>query len=447
LTQSIMRPNILYIHSHDTGRYVQPYGHAVPTPRIQQFAQEGVLFRQAFSAAPTCSPSRAALLTGRAPHSNGMLGLAHRGFSLHDYRQHLVHTLRRGGYRSTLIGVQHVAKDPHTIGYDEVVELQQAAAARPFQPEPSAAAIVDAATAFLAAAPAEPFFLTVGFFETHREYPPVSEADDPAYCRVPPHLPDTPETRADMAAYHASVRVLDRSVGAILDALDENGLTENTLVILTTDHGLAMPGMKCTLTDRGIGVMLMLRGPGGFLGGAVSDALVTQLDIFPTLCELLDLEPPAGLEGRSLMPLIRGEETEINEAIFAEVSYHAAYEPQRAVRTQRWKYIRRFGEWEHPVMANVDDSPSKDVWLAHGWRERHVPRETLYDLIFDPGESNNLAHDPDYAEPLAEMRGRLAAWMKATGDPLLIGSIPAPTGAQVNRPDDLSPSEPTHRVA
>src|ERR1051326_207877 len=115
------RPNFLYIHSHDTGRYIQPYGHAVPTPNLQKLAGQGVLFRQAFNAAPTCSPSRASLLTGMCPHSNGMLGLAHRGFSLNDYKQHIVHTLRAAGYYSALIGLQHIAADPAVIGYDRVV--------------------------------------------------------------------------------------------------------------------------------------------------------------------------------------------------------------------------------------------------------------------------------------------------------------------------------------
>src|SRR5215467_5443313 len=117
------RPNILYLHSHDTGRYIQPYGHAIATPHLQRLAEQGVLFRQAFSAAPTCSPSRAALLTGQAPHSSGMLGLAHRGFALHDYHQHIVHTLRAAGYTSTLIGMQHVANDPTVIGYDRIVDV------------------------------------------------------------------------------------------------------------------------------------------------------------------------------------------------------------------------------------------------------------------------------------------------------------------------------------
>src|SRR5580658_10425869 len=105
------RPNIVYVHSHDSGRYLQPYGQSVPTPNLQQLAQEGILFRKAFSAAPTCSPSRAALLTGLNPHSSGMLGLAHRGFSLNDYGQHIVHTLKPAGYTSVLAGLQHVAKE------------------------------------------------------------------------------------------------------------------------------------------------------------------------------------------------------------------------------------------------------------------------------------------------------------------------------------------------
>src|ERR1051325_7822008 len=97
------RPNIIYIHSHDTGRYLQPYGHAVPAPNFQRLTDGGVLFRQAFNAAPTCSPSRASLLTGQCPHSNGMLGLAHRGFSLTDYKRHISHTLRAAGYHTELI--------------------------------------------------------------------------------------------------------------------------------------------------------------------------------------------------------------------------------------------------------------------------------------------------------------------------------------------------------
>ncbi len=114
--------NVLYLHSHDTGRYLQPYGHACQTPNLQRLAEAGVLFRNAFSAAPTCSPSRAALLTGQSPHSAGMLGLAHRGFRLRDPSQHIAHVLTNHGFASTLVGMQHVTDgDPRETGYGEVL--------------------------------------------------------------------------------------------------------------------------------------------------------------------------------------------------------------------------------------------------------------------------------------------------------------------------------------
>ncbi len=427
-----MRPNILYLHSHDTGRYVQPYGHNIPTPHIQALAEEGVLFRQAFSAAPTCSPSRAALLTGQCAHSSGMLGLAHRGWSLNDYSQHLVHTLRGVGYRSTLVGVQHLAQDASVIGYDEALHVGK----------PTAEHVVPAARAFLQRPPTQPFFLSVGFAETHREYP-TAAPEEGRYLRPPVPLPDTPQTRADMADYCASARLLDEGVGAVLGALDDAGLSDTTLVICTTDHGIAFPGNKCTLTDRGTGVMLILRGPGGWFGGRVSDALVSHVDLFPTLCDLLSIAPPPWLQGTSLMPLLRDGRRKVRDEVYSEVTYHAAYEPQRAVRTRQTKYIRRYDGRKTPVLPNCDDSPSKDLLLAHGWRQRPVPTEELYDLYYDPCEAHNLAGDPEYADMLDEMRDRLDRWMHATDDPLLAGHVRAPHGARANDPDGLSPQEPT----
>jgi arylsulfatase A-like enzyme len=428
------RPNILYLHSHDTGRYVQPYGYAVPTPNIQRLAEQGVLFRECFCGGPTCSPSRAALLTGQSAHSSGMIGLAHRGFRLNDYRQHIVHTLRRAGYASALIGMQHVIPDSESdrIGYDQVVPLKN---------RWSRTEIADAAGEFFRRPPSQPFFLSVGFTETHREYPEPGPAEDARWCRPPAPVPDVPETRRDMAAFKASAFRLDEGMGRVLAALDEHGLAGDTLVICTTDHGIAFPGMKCNLTDHGIGVMLIMRGPGGFTGGKVCDALVSQVDIFPTICELLDIGEPDWLEGYSILPAIE-DGGEIRGEVFAEVTYHAAYEPMRCVQTKRWKYIRRYGDRGRPVLPNCDDSPSKDVWLAHGWRDRPVPKEELYDLVFDPNEAQNLAADDSKADVLDDMRERLQEWMEATDDPILKGlPVPAPQGAVVNDPDGLSPSE------
>jgi len=425
------QPNVLYLHSHDTGRYVQPYGHNIPTPHIQALAEQGVLFRQNFCAGPTCSPSRAALLTGMCPHSSGMIGLAHRGFSLTDYTQHIVHTLRTVGYQSTLIGVQHVADQTETIGYDHIVKTQSNRVRH----------VAPAAAEFLTGQPQEPFFLSVGFSETHREFDEAGPEEDARYCLPPAPLPDTPRTRQDMAMFKASARVFDQGVGQVLEALDQAGLAENTLVICTTDHGIAFPGLKCNLTDHGTGVMLIIRGPGGLTGGQVCDAMVSHVDLFPTICELTGAAPPPWLQGTSLMPLIRGETDQIHDEIFSEVTYHAAYEPKRAVRTTRFKYIRRFEERDSPVLPNCDDSISKDVWMEFGWQQRKPALEQLYDLVFDPNETHNLATDPAMADVLADMRRRLDRWMHDTDDPLLQGPVSAPEGARANDPDGISPRE------
>jgi N-sulfoglucosamine sulfohydrolase len=426
--------NIVYLHSHDTGRHIQPYGHQVPTPNIQRLADQGLLFRQAFSAAPVCSGSRAALLTGEYSHTNGMLGLAHRGYRLADYDHHLVHTLRGAGYTSVLIGEQHLSRDPAEIGYDRVVEIDST----------HADAVAPATAEVLRDGVSQPFFLSVGFFETHRDYFEPSSVRDALYSLPPANLPDTPQTRRDMAAYKASARSLDQGVGAVLNALDEHDLADDTLVILTTDHGLAFPGAKATLTDRGIGVLLIVRGPSGFHGGRVSDALVSQLDLFPTICELAGIERPEWARGQSLLPLVRKQADEVNDAVFAEITFHAAYEPQRAIRTRRYKYIRRFENGhDGPVLANIDDSPSKDLLLSYGLADRVQADEELFDLVFDPGEAANLAGDPAHAGILEELRERLQHWMEDTADPLLDGAVDPHPGTELNHPAQRSPADPT----
>jgi N-sulfoglucosamine sulfohydrolase len=435
------RPNILYIHSHDTGRLTSPYGYSVPTPNLQRFAEEGILFRQAYSAAPTCSPSRASLLTGECPHSNGMLGLVNRGFSMTPagYQHHIVRTLRReAGYYSALIGLQHIAKDPHTIGYDHVEVLN----ADGGTPGNRVVDVTPRAVRFINDHPHQPFWLTVGFFETHRPYHKAAPEDDLRYIEPPKPIPDVPASRQDMADFHETVRTLDWGVGEVLAALEASGLAKNTLVISTTDHGIAWPMMKCNLRDGGMGVHLVMRGPGGFRGGKVCDAMVSHLDLFPTICELLEIRPPAWLQGRSFLPVLRGETQEINEVVFSEVNYHASYEPKRAARTKRWKYIRRYDRRRHPVLPNCDDGPTKAYWVENGWAQQIIPPEELYDLLFDPNEQNNLAGDPSHRSTLDEMRRRLEKWMSSTSDPLWRGVVQAPPGATVNDPNETSPHDP-----
>ncbi len=439
------RPNVVYLHCHDAGRYVQPYGYAVPTPNLQRLAEEGVLFRNAFCMGPTCSPSRAALLTGQAPHAAGMHGVTNPnlgGFTLNDSRQHLVHTLRSAGYTSTLCGFQHVAGDPNQIGYDRVIDLPKT------KRRHNARLVAPLAAAFLDAQPAEPFFLDVGTAEPHSImdgsarawFTPDPEKSDGRYAWPPAILPDTPEIRHHMADYVRAAAEFDFSVGAVLDALAQNGLSGRTLVIATTDHGIDFPWMKCNLTDHGLGVLLICRGPHGFDGGRVLDGLASQVDIFPTLCDLLSIDRPAWLQGISLMPLVRGETKHVREEIHGEVTYHGVYEPQRCVRTTRWKYIRRFddvlaprsaegGAWPRTSpfeqsLPNTGPGISRDVMINSGVGARLPAAEELFDLVMDPMERVNLTADPAFGRVLLHMRARLERWMRESGDPLLSGKGP-----------------------
>lgn len=426
-----MKPNILYIHSHDTGRFIEPYGYPVETPNLQNLAEEGVLFREAFSTAPTCSPSRASLLTGRYPHNNGQFGLVNRGFELDDPSKHIVNILKKEGYNSVLIGMQHIKKEPEAIGYDQVLDVNSNYAKD----------VTPRTLDFIEDNVKAPFFLSVGFEETHRPFPEINDEEKIKYTRPPAQLPDTYRTRKDMAAFKASVKQLDQGIGKILLKLKEKDLYKNTIIIYTTDHGIAFPKMKCTLSDLGIGVSLIIKGPQIFKEGKVIDSLVSHIDIYPTLCEILDISKPKWLQGKSLMSLLNNKKDDIRNKIYAEVNYHTAYEPMRAVRTKRWKYIKHFRNRTKPFLSNTDESLSKDVLLDNDWHNSFIPKEELYDLMLDPTESNNLSNDPSYKEILEKMRDELDNWMEKTDDLLKKGEIPKPKEAVVNKDNDQKADE------
>ena len=309
-----------------------------------------------------------------------------------------------------------------------------------------------------AAGDAAPFFLDCGHFATHRTPMPGTERSDeqwhngprppqgdPRYVHVPAPLPDTPRTRADFADFAASVARLDRYHGAVLDALDAAGLRENTLVFVTTDHGLAFPHMKCNLTAHGTGVVLLMAGP-GVPEGVAADSLVSHVDLFPTVCELAGAEPPEGLQGRSMLPAFEtpGDSAAVRDAVFTEVNYHAAYEPMRSVRTATHSYVRRLdpGRPSHAVRPNIDNSPSKTLVHEAGVLDAALPGEQLFDLFRDPNEACNRADDPAYAGVLADLRTRLDAWMRDTDDPGLAGP-PRVKGMLVNDAEAYSPDPNT----
>lgn len=445
--------NIVYLHAHDAGRYVQPYGLPFDNPNLMAFAKESALFRKAFCIAPTCGPSRAALTSGQYPHQVGMYGLpGGQGWKFDDYGKHLVNQLNRWDYQTVLAGVQHEANHAEhfpEIEYERVLEREAPARDQDGECYPET---IDKIERFLATREdSRPFFLSVGLDEPHRDnlarpelnlhgksdrftktryYDP--EQLDWRYTAPPPWLPDLPEIRKDMESYREGVKIMDEYIGRVLYALKHNKLEGNTLVIITSDHGIEFPGGKKGLTDQGTQVMLLIRGPkdsdSPFAGGKVLEPMVTHLDLYPTICDLIGQTADHKLEGKSLVPLAAGETEQVHEAVFTEQTYHGPVEALRAVRSERYKYIRR-----HDAQGNQmrHDGPSTPVMEGHGWYDRDFGHEQLFDLYLDPMEACNRVADPAYAEIKAELSAKLDAHMAATEDPFPGGEFPPPPAGKL----------------
>jgi len=423
------RPHIVLITCHDLGRWLGCYGvDSVRSPHLDALAAEGVRFAQAYCTAPGCSPSRAALATGRCPHANGVMGLAHPpfGWDLYPGEQPIAAQLAAHGYTTHLFGLQHVTRDISRLGFQHAHRREGAANGRPYHAPDVAAEVV----AFLGAAqPSTPLYLEINLEEPHRPYDQGGVLPDATRgVTVPPYLPDTVAARDEFAALQGAIHAADAAIGRIVAALDGAGLRERTLLVFTTDHGVAMPRAKCTLYDPGIGVALIVRWPEGGVGGGREIApLVSNVDVLPTLLAAAGVPAPLDLQGRSFLPLLRGEPYQPRDAIFAEKTYHSYYDPMRAIRTERHKFIRNFDKsFLVEVPGDVQVGPiyrSEDqlyVAAAH-------PDIELYDLAADPTEQHNLAGNPALAAIERDLDTRLWRWMAATDDPLLRGPIPSPS--------------------
>ena len=232
-----------------------------------------------------------------------------------------------------------------------------------------------------------------------------------------------------MAGFITMARCADTCVGIVLDALAAAGLADETLVFFTTDHGIAFPKMKCHLYDTGIGVSLIVRVSGAWAARPGRGRTGFAPRHLPDRVRGRGRPGPA-VAGRAIAdPAPRRDATAIRDEIFAEVTYHAAYEPMRCIRTDRWKYIRYFDDYDLAVKPNIDDGHSKQFLLRHGLAEaKHDPAEMLFDLACDPAERVNLAGSPEHTAIRAELAERLARWMRDTDDPLLAGYVPKPAG-------------------
>lgn len=425
--------NIMVIITHDTGRHLGCYGRGAPSKNLDKMSENGAIFLNAFCTAPQCSPSRASLLSGLMPHRHGLIGLAHRGFRLRQDVGLLTKFLLKSGYSTHLFGLQHETQ------WDRVSELGYQHVHRPGGL--SCAKVTPLVLKFLESNPPQPFFASIGIFETHRPFPKSSS--DLGKIKVPEFLPDTPEVRQDVADLNESVKRVDDSVGQILESLKKNGLLDKTLVIYTTDHGIAFPGAKATLFDPGIEIALLMYGPDEFSGGKSISAMVSNADLMPTICEIAGIEPPEGIDGKSLLPLLRGEVEKLHKHLFVELTYHAAYDPMRGVRTEKFKYIRSFSGRPFWLPPNVDNGLTKDWYRKNHPEvfEKLRPKEMLFDLQNDPLERKNLADDPAYSGLLEELRALVEQKMQKDDDPLLYGHVMPPESAKVTPSKVWGPEE------
>lgn len=428
-------PNILIVHCHDLGQYLHCYGvETVQTPNLDAFAAEGVRFSRSFCTSPSCSPSRAAIFTGRYPHSNGVMGLCHATFAwdLHPGERHLAQILREAGYTTAAVGVIHETRSGAArCGYQS------------YDPPSQATQATDAAIARLAQLRDDdrPFLLAVGFIEPHRlpafgADPPGEHGFTPAWIKadsalgtqVPGYLRDTPGTRQELAELQGAVRHVDTQFGRLMTALDELGLKQDTLVIFTTDHGVAMPRAKCSLYDPGIGVAFMLRLPArrGWHGGVTQSALVSNVDYLPMLLNLLELPIPSEVQGRSLMALLDNAPYSARDEIFAEMTYHDYYDPRRCIRTATHKLIANFTTAPFFMDPSQSWRPRSDTTSPPNRAMAYHPHIELYDLRSDPWEQQNLADKPEHAAIQRELLRRLHRHLVETADPILAGAVTGP---------------------
>ena len=426
-------PNILFVIADDWSYpHAGAYGdRTVSTPAIDRVARDGVLFRRAFTAAPSCTPSRAALLTGRMPHALGeggnLWGFLPSRFAVFP------DLLEKAGY-----AVGHTGKGWGPGRFEAGGRTRNPAGPR----------FADFDQFLAQRRDGQPFYFWYGSTDPHRPYEAGSGARAglrPETVKVPGFLPDTPEVRDDILDYYLEVQRFDSQLAGLLDVLDRRGEIDNTMVVVTSDNGMPFPRAKATLYDGGTHMPLAIRWPRGAKPGTFVDAFVSLTDLAPTFLQAAGIPVPAEVTGRSLLPLLAARKDGVSrDRAFSERERHANVRrgdlsyPARAVRKADFLYIRNYrperwpaGDPERYVAVgpygDIDGGPSKSLLLdrrdAAAIRKffelatARRPADELYDLRRDPDQLVNVAGDPAYGRPLARLRSELTAWQRTTGDP------------------------------
>jgi arylsulfatase A-like enzyme len=437
------RPNLLLCIADDwsaphAGVLGDP---VVRTPSFDRLAREGVLFRHAYASAPSCTPSRVALLTGQWHWRLG--AAANLWCVLPDRLTTYPEILARAGYA---VGTEGRDWGP---GRTESAERQPLGPTYRFRE-------------FLAQRPKDrPFCFWLGGFEPHRPYEYKSGRRggiDLEKIRVPACYPDAVPIRNDLADYALEVQRFDAEVGDALRALEEHGLLESTLVVVTSDNGMPFPRAKSNVYDLGVRVPLALRWGRRVRAGRSIDDFVSLTDLAPTFLALAGVPVPAEMTGRSLVALLESERSgrvdpARDHVLFGKERHVPAQEapdmggyPIRALRTHEFLYVQNFRpeRWpngtpdhEHAAIpghwyADIENGPTKLYLVSERERDdvhrrafelcfAKRPAEELYDLAKDPEQLRNVAADPAYAERRAELAARLNAELEASADPRIAG--------------------------
>ena len=454
------RPNIVLIVADDHGTdALGCYGNpVVKTPALDALAAEGTRFTHAFCTTASCSPSRSVLLTGQHNHRNGMYGLQHQDhhFQSFDGLKSLPVRLAEAGYRTARIGKFHVAPDDV---YRFQTVLSGGAANDPESLGRSPVEMADRTRGFLSESDARPFFLYFATDDPHRAnavlpggkptfdtypepnrfgnreqgYPGVTETVfEPVRVIVPPYLPDTPTSRAELAQYYQSIARLDQGIARLVALLKETGHYERTLIVYLSDNGPAFPGAKTTLYEPGIRLPLIVKTPGPRRPGRVQDAMVTWADVTPTLLDVVGAGRPeeaAQFDGRSFRAALDGATLAGWDEVYASHSLHeiTMYYPMRMVRTRRYKLLHNVAsDLRFPFALDLVQSPT---WVDLQRRGETVygrrpiaqflrrPAFELYDLETDPDEVTNLAERPEFRAVREELVAKLKAFQERTRDP------------------------------
>ena len=422
------RPNILMITCHDLGRHLGCYGiKEVESPNIDRLAAKGVRFANMFSTSAVCSPGRGSLHTGRYPQSNGLMGLTHSPWwwRLKPAEKHTAAILQEAGYETYLCGLQHVfsSGEAGKYGYQYVLTSRT-----------EAENTVNLTAKFFKQRQTrdKPFFLKVGFFEVHRKGGSFRHRKyDPSKpVFVPKYLADTPVMREDLARYQEDIRYFDSCVGRVLDALQASAYANNTLVVFTADHGIPYPGAKWSIRDAGIEVPLVMSLPGSYLsGGRVYQELISNVDVLPTLLDLIDVPKPSNLQGVSFAAFLKDQTKEKpRQEVYAQFTPAMFRDNEsRCIRTERYKLTRYF-QAGRCMKFPIDVDPVR--FSRHTERAastgKHRPFVQLFDIVKDPDELHDIAGRKENAMIVKELSRKLYDWMRAVDDPILKGAVSSP---------------------